>query len=112
MRINGESLEIETTEAIIEITKWSDKSMEIDIFDKFDGTSTSIKLNKDDAESVAQFIADLNTCDDREEIIKKAMEDATKVLGADPAYFGKEGDEEVERQLLKMGYSPLHFKDN
>ena len=41
----------------------------------------------------------------REEIIMKAMEEATKVLGVDPAYFGDEGEEEVERQLKKMGYS-------
>ena len=41
---------------------------------------------------------------DRDIIFHKAMEDAGKVLGADPAYFGDEGTEEVDRQLKKMGY--------
>lgn len=41
----------------------------------------------------------------KEEIFNKAMEEASNVLGADPAYFGEEGTEEVERQLKKMGYS-------
>lgn len=49
--------------------------------------------------------------DNKQEIIKKAMEEATKVFGADPAYFGKEGEEEVERQLNKMGYSLDYFKE-
>lgn len=30
------------------------------------------------------------------------MEEASKVLGADPAYFGEEGIAEVERQLIKL----------
>lgn len=36
---------------------------------------------------------------------EKAMEEASKVLGADHAYFGEEGIEEVERQLNLMGYT-------
>lgn len=48
----------------------------------------------------------------KQEIFEKAMEEASKVLGADPAYFGEEGTEEVERQLMKMGYSLIHFKEN
>ena len=43
--------------------------------------------------------------DNKQEIIEKAMDEAANVLGADPAYFGEEGTEEVERQLKKMGYS-------
>lgn len=35
----------------------------------------------------------------------KAMEEASKVLGSDPAYYGKEGSDEVERQLKVLGYS-------
>lgn len=46
----------------------------------------------------------------REEIIMKAMEESIKVLGADPAYYGKEGDEEVDRQIEKLGYDPEDFK--
>lgn len=46
----------------------------------------------------------------KQDIINKAMEEATKVFGADPAYFGEEGNEEVERQLKKMGYSLADFK--
>ena len=42
---------------------------------------------------------------DKQDIFEKAMEKAAEVLGADPAYFGKEGDEEFQRQLNKMGYS-------
>ncbi|MEK5298660.1 hypothetical protein [Bacillus sp. FSL R5-0659] len=38
-------------------------------------------------------------------IFAKAMEAATKVFGADPAYFGEEGSAEVERQLNKLGRS-------
>lgn len=34
----------------------------------------------------------------------KVMEEASKVFGADPAYFGKEGEDEVDRQLKKLGY--------
>ena len=40
-----------------------------------------------------------------QEIYEEAMEEATKVLGVDPAYYGDEGTEEVDRQLKKMGYS-------
>lgn len=47
----------------------------------------------------------------KEEIFNKAMEEASKVLGADPAYFGEEGTEEVERQLKKMGYSLEYLKE-
>lgn len=49
--------------------------------------------------------------ENKQEIIKKAMEEATKVFGVDPAYFGEEGEEEVERQLKKMGYSLDYFKE-
>ena len=41
---------------------------------------------------------------DKEKIFQEAMREARKVLGADPAYFGKEGEEEVVKQLNKMGY--------
>lgn len=41
----------------------------------------------------------------KHEAFNKAMEEATKVFGADPAYFGEEGSLEVERQLKKLGYS-------
>lgn len=41
----------------------------------------------------------------KQEIIEKAIEEASKVLGADPAYFGEDGIVEVERQLIKMGYT-------
>jgi hypothetical protein len=34
-----------------------------------------------------------------------AMEKATEVFGQDPAYYGKEGEDEVFKQLLKLGYS-------
>ncbi|WP_164489517.1 hypothetical protein [Rummeliibacillus sp. TYF005] len=50
--------------------------------------------------------------DIKDEIFIKAMEEATKVLGADPAYFGKEGKEEVERQLNKLGYSLEELREN
>ncbi|MEV9652495.1 hypothetical protein [Bacillus aerius] len=43
-------------------------------------------------------------------IYNKAMEEATKVLGSDPAYYGEEGNTEVERQLIKLGVSPEDFK--
>lgn len=55
---------------------------------------------------------DLHLLDNKQEIFGKAMEEASKVLGADPAYFGKEGEEEVERQLKKMGYSIERLKEN
>jgi hypothetical protein len=48
----------------------------------------------------------------KEEALEKAREEATKVFGVDPAYFGEEGDEEVERQLNKLGYSIEDFKNN
>ncbi|MEH7652314.1 hypothetical protein [Bacillus safensis] len=41
--------------------------------------------------------------DNNDYIFYKAMEEASKVLGADPAYFGEEGSAEVERQLKKLG---------
>lgn len=41
----------------------------------------------------------------KDAIFMEAMEKAGEVLGADPAYFGIEGEEEVDRQLKKMGYS-------
>lgn len=47
----------------------------------------------------------------KRDIFEKAMMKATEVLGVDPAYFGKEGDEEVERQLNKMGYSLEDLKE-
>lgn len=48
--------------------------------------------------------------DTNDSIFYKAMEEATKVLGADPAYFGEEGSAEVERQLLKLGWSADGFR--
>lgn len=48
----------------------------------------------------------------KQEIFEKAMEEASKVLGADPAYFGEEGKEEVEKQLIKMGYTLDELKEN
>lgn len=41
----------------------------------------------------------------------KAINEASKIFGADPAYFGDEGDEEVERQLMKMGYTENDLKE-
>ncbi|MCM3140440.1 hypothetical protein M3573_19365 [Bacillus safensis] len=43
-------------------------------------------------------------------IFYKAMEEATKVLGADPAYLGEEGSAEVERQLIKLGRRADDFR--
>ncbi|MBR0588684.1 hypothetical protein [Bacillus pumilus] len=43
--------------------------------------------------------------DINDSIFAKAMEEASKVLGADPAYFGEEGSAEVDRQLNKLGRS-------
>lgn len=43
--------------------------------------------------------------DNNEAIFAKAMEEATRVFGVDPAYFGEEGTAEVERQLNKLGRS-------
>jgi len=43
------------------------------------------------------------------EIITKAIDEASKVFGVDPAYFGEEGENEVERQLEKLGYNPEDF---
>ena len=48
----------------------------------------------------------------KQEIFNKAMEEATKVFGVDPAYFGEEGTAEVERQLQKLGYSLAYLKEN
>lgn len=48
----------------------------------------------------------------KEEIFNKAMEAARENLGADSAYFGEEGTEEVERQLKKMGYSLEYLREN
>lgn len=39
-------------------------------------------------------------------IIEKAYEEASKVLGVDPAYYGEEGEEEVRKQIIKQGYNP------
>lgn len=46
----------------------------------------------------------------KQEDYLKAMEEATKVFGVDPAYFGEEGRLEVEKQLKKLGYSEEDFK--
>lgn len=48
--------------------------------------------------------------DNNDAIFYKAMEEATKVLGVDPAYFGEEGTTEVERQLNKLGRSLDDFR--
>ena len=48
----------------------------------------------------------------KQEIFNKAMEEATKVFGVDPAYFGEEGTEEFVRQLKKLGYSLEDLKEN
>lgn len=53
-----------------------------------------------------------HTVEDKQVIFNKAMGEATKAFGVDPAYFGEEGKEEVERQLKKMGYSLEDFKKN
>lgn len=45
----------------------------------------------------------------KDEVIAKAMEEAGNILGADPAYFGEEGEQEVNRQLEKMGYNLADF---
>ena len=50
------------------------------------------------------------TAKKRHEIIEKAMLEATKKLGVDPAYYGEEGEKEVDQQLEKMGYDPVEFK--
>jgi len=44
------------------------------------------------------------------EIITKAIDEASKVFGVDPAYFGEEGDREIDRQIKKLGYSPEDFR--
>ncbi len=46
----------------------------------------------------------------KEEDFLKVMEEATKVFGVDTAYFGEEGEEEVKRQLKKLGYSEEDLK--
>lgn len=43
--------------------------------------------------------------DNKDYIFSIAMKQATKALGADPAYYGEEGNAEVERQLNKLGQS-------
>ena len=48
----------------------------------------------------------------KEEVFNKAMEEASAILGTDPAYFGEEGLEVVEQQLKKMGYSLEELKEN
>ncbi|MGG4171358.1 hypothetical protein ABEW20_06180 [Bacillus safensis] len=48
--------------------------------------------------------------DTNDSIFYKAVEEAAKVLGADPAYFGDEGTAEVERQLNKLGRSVDDFR--
>lgn len=48
----------------------------------------------------------------KEEIFNKAMEAAREVFGVDPAYFGEEGTEEVERQLNKLGYTLEDLREN
>lgn len=53
---------------------------------------------------VMNSIKPLNDNENEEEIFRRAMEEARKVIGVDPAYFGEEGREEVERQLNKLGY--------
>lgn len=47
----------------------------------------------------------------KQEVYEFVMEEATKVFGVDPAYFGEEGTEEVERQLNKIGFSIVDFKE-
>lgn len=41
----------------------------------------------------------------KQQIIDHVMEEASKVFGVDPAYFGEEGTQEIERQLNKLGYT-------
>lgn len=48
----------------------------------------------------------------KEEVFNKAIEEASAILGADPAYFGEEGKQVVEQQLKKMGYSLEDLKEN
>ena len=43
---------------------------------------------------------------------KKALDEAGKVFGVDPGYYGKEGEEEVDRQLLKMGYTEEELRES
>lgn len=44
--------------------------------------------------------------------MEKAVHEAGKVFGTDPAYFGEEGEKEIERQLNKLGYSIEDFTKN
>ena len=46
-----------------------------------------------------------------DKIFHKAMEEATMVFGVDPAYFGKEGEEEVIRQFNKLGLPVRGMRD-
>ncbi len=45
-----------------------------------------------------------------DEDLDVAIDEAAKILGADPAYYGEEGNEEVYRQLIKLGYSEEYLK--
>lgn len=49
---------------------------------------------------------------DKDEAFKIAMEEATKVFGVDPAYFGEEGQEEVVRQLKKLGFTLADYRED
>lgn len=60
--------------------------------------------------TVKKFKGDV--CMNKDEILKKAMEAAGNVLGADAAYFGEEGTQEVERQLDRMGYSLKDLRED
>lgn len=44
------------------------------------------------------------------EVLERAIDEASKIFGVDPAYFGKEGEEEVDRQLRNLGYNPEDFR--
>lgn len=76
-------------------------------FDNTSFESIMSQIKQDRNGGVRKYMAD-----NKEEIINKAMEEATKIFGVDPAYFGKEGEEEVDRQLKKMGYSLEYLKQN
>lgn len=45
----------------------------------------------------------------KSEILGEVMERTREILGTDPAYYGEEGEKEVDRQLEKMGYNPKDF---
>lgn len=46
------------------------------------------------------------TEEERFAIFEQAMHEASNVFGVDPAYFGEEGEEEVLKQIRKLGYTP------